>query len=175
MDYPASPRFQKTRTSPPSGYTSTPRPTPLYSTYSAIATVPEIPAIRYFTPIAESSKEYDSPYAKGEDLPHGRLTPSSPRHRSRSTGITPFTSLTSQVSTSQPVSTMSTYSSSSRGSSSYSAPGPRQQQVAASMASSWRTASQSISAVSHISCALSLCDFIMNCQDFTIEEVYLLA
>ena len=148
MDYPISSRLQKTRTSPPFGFTSTTRPPPRYSSYSSITTSPEIPSIRYFTPLAESSKGYDSPYAKGEDLPTGRLSPFSSHHRPESTGITPFMGLNSQVSTSQPFSTVSTYSSSSRGSSSYSAPGSRQQKVAAFMASSSRSASHSISAVS---------------------------
>ena len=157
MDYPASPRVPKTRTSPTSGYLSTTHSPPKHSAYSSATTSPDIPAIRYFTPLAESSREYESPYAKGEDLPTGRLTASSSRHPSSwSTGITPFIGSTSQVSTSQPISTMSTYSSSSRGSSSYSSPGPRQQKVAASMASSSRSASQRISAVSHISLATSL-------------------
>ena len=169
MDYPASARFQKTRTSPPSGYTSTTRSPQRYSSYSSTTISPEVPTIRYFTPVAESSREYESPYAKGEDLPTGRLTPYSSHHFSESTGITPFIGLTSQISTSQPIPTMSSYSSSSRGSSSYSAPGPRQQKVAASMASSSRSASQSISAVSHASLALSPFAFHDKWADKTVS------
>ena len=151
MDYPASPRIPKTRTSPSSGYTSTTHSPPRHSEYSGITSVttsPSIPAITYFTPVGESSKEYESPYAKGEDLSPGRLTPQSLRQSSRSPGITPFIGSTSYFPSSKSTSTMSSYSSSSRGSSSYSAPGPRQQKVAASMASSSRNASQSVSAVS---------------------------
>lgn len=158
MDYPASLRLQKSRPSPTSGYTSTTRSQPSIPASSSVTTSSEIPTFRYFTPLAESSRDYQSPYAKGEDLPSGRLSASSSRHpSSRSTGITPFISPASHNPAYPPASTWSTYSSSSRGSSSYSSPGPYQQRVAASMASSSRSASQSISAVSHISLATSLC------------------
>lgn len=167
MDYPATSEFPKSRTSPTSGSTSTTRSPPNYSAYSSAITSTEIPTIRYFTPVSQSSNQYESPYAKGEDLPTGRLTASSSRHPSpRSTGITPFLGSTSQVPAFQPVSTMSTYSPSSRGSSSYSSPGPRQQKVAASMASSSRNASQSISTVSHISLSVNLCYSISHGDPF---------
>ncbi len=177
MDYPASPQLQKTRASPNSAYTATTRSPPRHSAYSNTSTTtntpsPSLPAIRYFTPLAESSKAYDSPYTKGEDLSSGRLTSQSSRQQSVSTGITPFIGLTSYFSAPKSISTMSSYSSSSHGSSSYSAPGPRQQKVAASMASSSRTASQSISAVSTHSISFSCSDLFYQFAHSYGQESY---
>ena len=136
MDYPSSPNHPRTRSSPTAASTSTIR--------SPARTPSSIPTIRYFTARADSDQEYESPYAKGEDLPNRSTTSALSRPASRSTGIhsdfiDPYSVQTSGA--------MSSYSSSSRASSNYSSPGPHQYKIASGMANSSRNASASISAV----------------------------
>ena len=96
------------------------------------------PTHRVLTTIPTESPSYISPYTRGDDLPRAR----SPSPAASRLGIHPdFVDPRTYRS-------MSRYSSSSRTSSVYSSPGPHQQRVASSMASSSRAASSSISAVS---------------------------
>lgn len=93
-----------------------------------------VPSIQYPAAFADSPRDYVSPYTRGDDLP---------RHQTRSPAQT-IGILPDFIDPRR----MSAYSSSSRGSSVYSSPGPHQQRIASGMANSSRSASGSISAVS---------------------------